>query len=89
MPEYQIILFHHFPTRRFFGDVKPVPDEFKHEIVIGHVKNDHHHSPLSPGYIEAILIADRKMIQELPVQFGFAMFVETDGDIQFGDAFVR
>jgi hypothetical protein len=73
----------------FFGRVESIPHKFKYQVVTGQVKYDHHHSTLARGYVKAICMAHRHVIQQFPIQLCFTVFVEAVGDMQFGDAFVR
>ena len=78
MPENQIVLCHNFRAGRIFRFVESITNQFKYQIIIGHVKYDHHHARLSRRDIKTIFMAYREMIQQFPVQFSFAMLVKTD-----------
>ena len=83
MLEDHFILVEYLLTGYPFGTIKTILDNLKHQVIIGHIKDQHDHAPLPAGHLK-LLVGAGQMVQNIPVQLRFAMLVKAERNVQFG-----
>ena len=81
----ETVFAHNLPPRRILWVVEPVLDDFEDHVIGGKCEHRHDHAACALGGLESVL-GDLEVVQEVAVEFGFAVLVVTDCRIKFAQA---